>query len=35
MQRLMFEVASADAGDKDESIIDPGQTSGTEGGSSE
>lgn len=30
MQRLTFEVASADAGDTDKSIIDPGQTSGTQ-----
>jgi hypothetical protein len=30
-QGLMFETASADAGDTDEAIIDPGQTSGTEG----
>jgi hypothetical protein len=30
-QGLMFETASADAGDSDEAIIDPDQTSGTEG----
>jgi hypothetical protein len=34
-QRLTFELASADAGDTDESTIDPGQTSGTEGEASE
>jgi hypothetical protein len=28
-QRLLFETASADAGDSDEPIIDPGQTAGT------